>query len=174
MTARRIAIWGNSASGKSTLAAQLSADLALPVFHVDTIAWRAGWRWNDETAFLEAQQQWIEQPAWIIDGVGHLSGLRRRFARADLIVFVDTPPGVCRARAQRRMDDEALGRNPFIAEGCRYSDVVKEQWQVIDQFERHVRGEVAAMLIHEFPSTRRLQLDGCKSTAELCAVVRAV
>lgn len=169
MTARRIAIWGNSGSGKSTLAKRLSAELRLPVHHIDRIAWQSDWHYTDEAAFLALHQRWIEQPAWIIEGVGWMSGIRRRFARAELIVFLDTPVEACRGRAQRRIDEDRETNNPFIAEGCRYRDVVEKQWEVIDYFDQRLRPEIATMAEVEFVSTQRLRLDGRKSIDELCA-----
>lgn len=170
--AHRIAIWGNSGSGKSTLAMQLATAVGVPVFHVDHIAWRSGWRYTDESAFLHAHQQWIDQPYWIIEGVGHLSGLRQRFARADLIVFLDTPVEICRVRAQQRIDEDRREPNRFIATGCRYGEVVDQQWQVIAYFEYHLRAKITTMLEQEFGPTKHLRLDGRKPTDLLCHEIR--
>lgn len=172
MKVQRIAIWGNSGSGKSTLAERLSLELFLPVYHVDKIAWQSGWQYVDESTFLGAHQYWIDQPGWIIEGVGHTRGLKRRFHHADLIIFLDTPVEICRARAQRRIDEDRAAQNRFITDGCRYSDVVEKQWQVIDYFDQHLRSEIAVIAELEFSSTKRLCLDGRRSTEELCAEVR--
>src|SRR5665213_2688849 len=86
MIADRITLWGNSGSGKSTLAEQMSLRFGLPALHLDKIAWTAGWAYADEPAFLEAHRDWIQRPRWIIEGVGHMSGIRQRFDRAEVII----------------------------------------------------------------------------------------
>lgn len=171
MKAQRIAIWGNSGSGKSTLAEQLAAAIRLPSFHVDQIAWHSGWRYTDEATFLQRHRQWIEQPAWIIEGVGRLSGIRERFSRADLILFLDTPAELCRARATRRIEEDRSEQNRFIAEGCRYGDVVEEQWRVIEDFDQHLRGEISSMIAAQFSSKPYQWLDGRNSSDVLCGEV---
>ena len=173
MKARRIAIWGNSGSGKSTLAQQLATEVGLPAYHVDKIAWQSGWRYTDEAPFLILHQNWIDQPDWIIEGVGHTSGLRKRFERAELIVFLDTPVEICRARARRRIEADRQTQNRFIADGCRYGDVVEKQWRIIDYFDQHLRAEIAAMIEEEFSCTKHLLLDGRKTATELSAEIKA-
>lgn len=172
MNTQRITIWGNSGSGKSTLAESIGKELGLPVYHIDHIAWQTGWRYTDEATFLSLHQQWIIQPSWIIEGVGHTSGLRERFIHSDLIVFLDTPADVCRTRAQRRIDDDREKPNQYIASGCRYGDVIEKQWQVIDYFERHLQADVVKMLERDFRSTRQLRLDGSKAEPHLLSELK--
>jgi len=171
MKARRIAIWGNSGSGKSTLAERLALEIGLPVHHVDRIAWQSRWRYTEEATFLSLHQPWIDQPAWIIEGIGHTSGLRRRFNRAELIVFLDTPVETCRIRAGHRLAEDRTAQNRFTADGCRYSEVIETQWQIIDHFDRHVRAEIIAMLEQESDPAKQLRLDGHKSPEDLCAEI---
>lgn len=172
MTAQRIIMWGNSGSGKSTLAATLSAELGLPVHHIDKIMWRTGWQCADPATFEAMHQTWIDQPSWIIEGVGPLPALKRRFARAQLLVFLDTPVDVCRARAKQRIDEDRRAKNRFMADGCRYFNVIERQWTVIDDFARCIGPEIAGIVERDFASIRQLHLDGRKPTAELCAELR--
>ena len=95
MSHQRITIWGNSGSGKSTLAAAVGQLLRLPVYHVDLIAWQPGWVYRDETSFLGEQRTWLNQPQWLIEGVGCRPGMLERFHAADLIVFLRTPVELC-------------------------------------------------------------------------------
>jgi hypothetical protein len=169
MDAHRIAIWGNSGSGKSTLAERLSIQLCVPAYHVDMIAWRSGWEYTDEITFLRLHARWVNQPKWVIEGIGCMSGLKRRFRSADLIVKLDTPVAVCRDRAQLRIDEDRLSKNRFIANGCRYADVFHRQWEVIDHFDHQLQPEISAILAREFGSTKQICLDGRRSADELCA-----
>ena len=173
MSANRITIWGNSGSGKSTLAEWLAREIAWPVYHVDRIAWESGWKYRDEATFLELHRRWIEQPRWIVEGVGRLSAIRSRFARADLIIFLNVPVEVCRVRALRRIEADRLTPDPFMAEGCRYADVVDRQWQVIDYFHDHLAAEIQGILESDFKSKRTLTLDGLKTTDELVVEVKS-
>ena len=168
MKFRRITIWGNSGSGKSTLAEVTGRTLRLPVFHLDLIAWAPGWRFRDERDFNHDQRAWLAQPHWIIEGVGGWSGLQERFARADLIVHLDTPISLCQERATRRIAADNLVKNPFMAAGCRYGEVVDRQAEVIRHFATKVRSDIEAALVTNFSSKPQLRLDGSRSIDELC------
>ncbi|HEY4249314.1 MAG TPA: hypothetical protein VGM64_21000 [Lacunisphaera sp.] len=172
MRAERVTIWGNSGSGKSTLAEQLGQEFGLPVFHIDKIGWTAGWNYRNESDFLVEHRGWLERPRWIIEGVGHLSGMRERFARAEIIVHLDTPLELCCRRAQVRIEEDRLSPDRFMAEGCRYGDVVEKQWEVIDYFERCARPEIERMIEAEFADKTCVRIDGSKSRKEMVAEFR--
>lgn len=167
MSHQRITLWGNSGSGKSTIAEFVGRELQLPVFHLDLIAWEPGWRFRDEAAFLEVQSGWLNQPRWMIEGVGNWAGLVARFHRADLIVQLDTPRALCHERAIRRITEDRISPNRFMAEGCRYGDVVELQTKIIDDFEDHVRQSIESMLSAEFAAKPQLRLDGSEPADEL-------
>jgi adenylate kinase family enzyme len=164
----RITLWGNSGSGKSTLAELAGATLGLPVFHLDLIAWEPDWRFRDESAFLELQRPWLAQPRWLIEGVGGWAGLRERFRRAELIVHLDTPLALCEERARLRMTEDRGTKNRFMAEGCRYGNVARRQWEVIRHFEDKLRGEIETLLQAEFAAKAQVRLDGTQTPDALC------
>lgn len=168
MPSPRIAIWGNSGSGKSTLA-ELAGDRAgLPVFHVDLIAWEQNWHFRPESEFLALQRPWLEQPRWIIEGVGGWSGLVERFAQADLIVHLDTPVAICHERAAQRIGDDRMMKNRFMAAGCRYGDVVEKQAEVIRHFDESLCDRILTLLAANFAGKRQVRLDGAQPLRELC------
>jgi adenylate kinase family enzyme len=171
MSPQRITIWGNSGSGKSTLAELAGPRLALPVFHLDLIAWEQGWRFRDEPTFLAAQRRWLEQPRWIIEGVGGWSGLLDRFRQADLIVHLDTPPALCQERAGVRLAEDRHAKNRFMAEGCRYGDVVERQGKIIRDFDQEMRGAIETVLAGEFAAKPQLRLDGILPPESLCQML---
>lgn len=152
----------------------MGKEFNLPVFHVDKIAWIAGWIYRNESDFLNEHRDWAERPQWIIEGVGHLTGMRERFTRAEAIIYLDTPLELCRQRAQVRIEEDRLSPDRFMADGCRYGDVVEKQWEVIDYFERCARPEIDRMIESEFTSKIRIRLDGSKLPAEIAAEFRAV
>jgi adenylate kinase family enzyme len=168
MMPQRITIWGNSGSGKSTLAELAGQCLGLPVFHLDLIAWEQGWRFRDESTFLEAQRRWLEHPRWIIEGVGCWSGLLQRFRHADLIVHLDTPLALCQKRAEARLAEDLVTKNRFMADGCRYADVVERQREVIRYFDQEMRGAIQTLLAGEFAAKPQLRLEGTLPPELLC------
>jgi hypothetical protein len=87
---------------------------------------------------------------------------------------LDTPLELCRQRAQVRIEEDRLSPDRFMADGCRYGDVVEKQWEVIDYFERYARPEIDRMIESEFTSKIRIRLDGSKLPAEIAAEFRAV
>lgn len=168
MPHHRITLWGNSGSGKSTLAELAGAKLGLPVFHLDLIAWGPDWRFRNEAEFLGLQRRWLEQPRWIIEGVGGWAGLIERFRRADLIVHLDTPRSHCEERAKLRMTEDRDAKNRFMAEGCRYGDVAQRQLEIIRHFDGKLRDEIDALLQAEFAAKTLVRLDGTQPPDALC------
>lgn len=87
----RIAVIGNSCSGKTTLARALAQQCGLPITHVDSLQFLPGMKirpHKESIALLQAVQT---QETWIIDGYGPLDILEERLRRADRIVFIDLP-----------------------------------------------------------------------------------
>ena len=85
---RRVLVVGNLASGKSTLARQLAAKVALPIYHLDRHFWQSGWTMPDKEEWKLWVDDTISKPSWILDG-NYVSSLLRRAALADTIVFID-------------------------------------------------------------------------------------
>ena len=87
----RVAIIGNAGGGKSTLARWLGAERGLPLYAVDLLQWRPGWRPVPKEVFDEAHVRWLAEPRWIIDGWGDFEAIEERFQKADTIVLIDFP-----------------------------------------------------------------------------------
>jgi hypothetical protein len=87
----RIAIIGNAAGGKSTLARQLAARFELPYVEVDSIQWGPSWELVPEGIVRAELARAQQDPRWVIDGFGPWPVIEARFSRADAIVFVDLP-----------------------------------------------------------------------------------
>jgi len=66
----RVAIIGNAAGGKSTLARKLGKALDLPVVHVDSIQYRSGWQRTDTAECDRVLGLAALGDRWIIDGFG--------------------------------------------------------------------------------------------------------
>jgi len=87
----RVALIGNAAGGKSTLASALAARQQLPLHHVDRLQFRPGWIPLAEDAVAFELDAAAAAPRWIIDGWGPWPTIERRFERADTIVWIDHP-----------------------------------------------------------------------------------
>jgi len=69
----------------------LGARLAVPVYQVDLLQWLPGWAPAPADVIAATHDEWLAQPAWIIDGWGSWPVLARRFERSDTIILVDFP-----------------------------------------------------------------------------------
>jgi adenylate kinase family enzyme len=91
---QRVHVIGNSCSGKSTLAAQLSNSLAIPLVELDALNWRPGWVGLNETDPAELERLICEATrgdAWIV--AGSYSGFSKRvfWNRLQTVVWLDLP-----------------------------------------------------------------------------------
>jgi len=99
---KRVCVVGNTASGKSHLAALIGDEFALPVIHLDAVYWKPDWSHVAHEDFLAAQQDLISQERWVLDGCFSEFGLTERFQAADAVVFLDMPTWPCLRRAMGR------------------------------------------------------------------------
>jgi adenylate kinase family enzyme len=107
--ARRVAIVGNIAGGKSTLARALSEATGIPHREYDTLLWR-GAELLPDTEARALEQAWLAEDIWVIDGMGAWEAIERRLDRADGIIFIDLPLlQHCAWAAQRRLDQARRG-----------------------------------------------------------------
>ncbi len=89
---KKIAVFGNTGGGKSTLAKQLAEITQLPLYSLDLIQFRPGGGEVPREEYLLAHKELLRADAWIIDGFGCLQSAWERFAVADTLVYVDLPP----------------------------------------------------------------------------------
>lgn len=87
---KRIMIIGNSSSGKSTLAHQLSEKLNIPVHHLDVYAHKPDKSWirTPKDQFIKLHWLLIQNKRWIIEG-NYSSSMQDRLGKADLIIFIN-------------------------------------------------------------------------------------
>jgi hypothetical protein len=87
----RVALIGNAAGGKSTLARRLAAVHSLPLHHVDRMQFGPSWSPLPETDVRRALDAAADESRWIIDGWGPWPTIERRFALADTLIWIDLP-----------------------------------------------------------------------------------
>ena len=101
---RRILVFGNSASGKSTLAAKLARDSALAHLDLDSLAWLPT-QPPQRRPLPEAEALIIEfidnNESWVIEGC-YTDLLEMLKDRASEIVFLNIPVSQCLQNAKSR------------------------------------------------------------------------
>jgi adenylate kinase family enzyme len=130
----RVLVTGNAGAGKSTMAAKLGASWDLPVFGLDTIVWRPGWKSTPANERKAELAELIAKPAWVVDGVSSTVA-----NAADLVVFLDYPPSVCTLRCLRRNAPYMFRSRPGLPEGCPEWKILPRLLKIIWQFPGKVR-----------------------------------
>lgn len=98
---RRILVIGSGGAGKSTLARELGERLRLPVIHLDTYYWQAGWIETPKDEWSTRVSGLLAGDAWVMDG-NYSGTFDIRMAAADTVIFLDLPRRVCLWRVIRR------------------------------------------------------------------------
>lgn len=88
---KKVAVFGNTGGGKSTLSRKLSEITGLPLYVLDKIKYQAGGIEVPHEDYKRAHQEILAADQWIIDGFGCLETLWLRLDQADTLVFVDLP-----------------------------------------------------------------------------------
>jgi adenylate kinase family enzyme len=88
---KKVAVLGNAAGGKSTLARRLAELTRLPVYPLDTIQYMRGGGKVAHEVYLEAHAELLTRDEWIIDGFGCVTSAWERFAAADTLIYIDLP-----------------------------------------------------------------------------------
>ena len=87
----RIAVVGNSGSGKTTVAARLARALGCPHVELDALYWGPNWTAVPVEEFHRRLDQRLSEPAWVADGNYWGSSAGRHIRRAQTLVWLDYP-----------------------------------------------------------------------------------
>jgi adenylate kinase family enzyme len=102
---RRVAVVGNSGSGKSTVGRALATRLGVPFVELDSIFHQAGWTPLPREEFRARVAGIVAGDGWVVDG--NYSAVRDVvWARADTVVWFDLP----RHKVMRQLTGRTLGR----------------------------------------------------------------
>ena len=88
---KKVAVFGNTGAGKSTLSRILAERTGLPLVALDMIEYRPGGEPVPREEYLRAHAEILEQDAWVIDGFGCVPSAWKRFEAADTLVHIDLP-----------------------------------------------------------------------------------
>lgn len=87
----KVAVFGNTGGGKSTLSKRLGELTGLPWVPLDSIQYRPGGDKVPHAEFKAAHDALLKQDQWIVDGFGSMDTLWNRLATADTLVYLDMP-----------------------------------------------------------------------------------
>jgi adenylate kinase family enzyme len=125
-------ILGSAGAGKSTLAASIARRTGLPVIHLDVLFWRAGWVLAPQDEAHRGLATAMRDDRWIIEGnfLGQDGGgPDPRFARAEVVIFLDVGRVRCLWRVLRRLAHDRGRSRPDLPEGCAESlDLTLLRW----------------------------------------------
>ena len=88
---KKVAIFGNTGGGKSTLAKRLTEVTRLPLYPIDLIQFKAGGGRVAYDEYLKAHADLLRRDEWITDGFGDVASAWERFAQVDTLVYIDLP-----------------------------------------------------------------------------------
>ena len=88
---RKVAVFGNTGGGKSTLAKRLAELTQLPLYPLDIIQFKPGGVKVPHAEYLQAHKALLSRDAWIIDGYGCVASAWERFSAADTLIYIDLP-----------------------------------------------------------------------------------
>jgi adenylate kinase family enzyme len=86
---KRVAIFGNTGGGKSTLARKLAELTRLPLYPLDLIEYKPGGGKVPHEEYLKTHSELLRRDEWIIDGYGCAASAWERFSKADTLVYLD-------------------------------------------------------------------------------------
>jgi adenylate kinase family enzyme len=168
---KRVAVFGNTGGGKSTLARNLAELTRLPLYPLDLVQYRAGGDKVPHEEYLKAHADLLRRDAWIIDGYGCVASSWERFSEADTLVYVDLPLVVHHWRVTKRLI-KGLFVNP---EGWPANSPIwrstLNSYRVIWLCHRRLTPRYRQVVAEMAPSKRVHHL---KSAAEITAFLNAV
>ena len=88
---KKVAVFGNTGGGKSTLSKRLSEITGLPLYALDKIQYQSGGAEVPHEEYKRTHEKILAADRWIIDGFGCRETIWLRLNEADSLVFVDLP-----------------------------------------------------------------------------------
>jgi adenylate kinase family enzyme len=130
----RLAIVGNAAGGKSTLARAVAGHRGLKLIEIDRLLWQPGWKLTPAEQYSRQHAETVAEDAWVIEGLGRQDSIPARLARATEIILVDLPLWVhfwLAAERQMAWMEGRLGHLPAGAETMPPTrDLFRTIWEV--------------------------------------------
>jgi adenylate kinase family enzyme len=114
---RRVLVIGCAGAGKTSFARKLAAKIGLPLIHLDFHFWRPGWELPDGSDWRRQVAALAAAPEWIMDG-NYSNSYDLRMPRADTLIWLDYPRGLCMRRVLWRTLTGYGRVRPDLPEQC--------------------------------------------------------
>lgn len=88
---KKVAVFGNTGGGKSTLSKRLADMTGLPWVPLDLLQYQPGGSEVPHAEFKAAHGALLQQDQWIVDGFGSIDTVWERLDVADTLVYLDMP-----------------------------------------------------------------------------------
>jgi adenylate kinase family enzyme len=88
---KKVAVFGNTGGGKSTLSKRLSEITGLPLHILDKIQYQSGGIEVPHEEYKHTHEKILVTDRWIIDGFGSIETVWLRLNEADTLIFIDLP-----------------------------------------------------------------------------------
>jgi adenylate kinase family enzyme len=100
---RKVAVIGNTCSGKTTFSRALARRLGVPHVELDALFWKPGWQQSTAEEFKPRVVEALEPlDGWVVDGNYRTKLGDYVLGRADMIVWLDAPLQTTMSRVVRR------------------------------------------------------------------------
>lgn len=147
----KIAVVGYAGSGKSTLARALGELYGIPVLHLDRVQFTPNWQERDRAEALAMIHDFMEHPAWVIDGTYSKFEYERRLQEADQIIFLNFSRFTCFFRALRRYRTFRGKHRPDMADGCNEKMDLEFVWWLLWSGRTRQRVEKFRRILDTYP-----------------------
>ena len=88
---KKVAVFGNTGGGKSTLSKKVAEITGLPLYVLDKIQYKAGGEKVEDRDYRQVHDRILNSDRWVVDGYGCLETLWERLNAADTLVYIDLP-----------------------------------------------------------------------------------
>lgn len=144
-------VMGYSGAGKSTLARALGERYDVPVLHFDRVHWAPNWTERDKGEVRQLVHEFMENPAWVIDGNYTKYEYERRLNEADEIIILNFPRLVCFFRAWKRYFRYRGRTRDDMGQGCNEKMDLEFMWWILWKGRTHQKREELQKVLKKYP-----------------------
>jgi adenylate kinase family enzyme len=168
---RKVAVFGNTGGGKSTLARRLAEVTGLTLYPLDRIQYKPGGGEIPREEYLGKHTDLLRRDDWIIDGFGCVASAWERFTAADTLVYIDLPVLMHYRWVTKRLAKSLFEGPEGWPENSPMWASTLNSYRVILRCHRSLTPRYRKLVVDAAASKRVHHL---KSAAEMRAFLRAV
>ncbi len=140
VTVRKIYVAGGYAAGKSTFARKVATCTGLPLHHMDSFIWRAGWVQSPDTDVEAAVRNVLKNDRWIIEGWIQVEDALQQ---ADIVIYLDPSRWRLAWQALIRSVQGQFAIRPELPIGCKDDFDIKRLWRLLTEKDHELIKQLA-------------------------------